>query len=215
MHFWKEWHRRGWALRKSAIPTEKPWRFGMWWRIPHEPDVLGGSRKHRRHLWVWLGQCYHTRRRQLSRVVIPGEREREHSNEAIDIRSSGGAPKEMGGVPHSTEAPVRSNGTPVGSGMLEGWGTPLGEALTVILKSPLTLPDDVLPRVPERDGPLRWSCPHKKNINNPRKPPQRAECPDTWGTDRDHPEAPETDHTQKRTGDKTFFKKTRSSVLLF
>ncbi len=49
----------------------------------------------------------------------------------------------------------------------------------------------------------RWSCPHKKNMNHPRKLPQRAECPDTWGSDRDRPEAPEIDRTQKRTGDKT------------
>ncbi len=42
--------------------------------IPHEPNVLGGPGKHSRHLWVWLGQRYHTRRGQRSRVVIPGER---------------------------------------------------------------------------------------------------------------------------------------------
>ncbi len=53
----------------------------------------------------------------------------------------------------------------------------------------------------------RWSCPHKKNMNHPQKPPQRAECPDTWGSDRDRPEATETDHTQKRTGDKTSLKR--------
>ncbi len=78
MHFWEEWHQRG-ALRTSATPTEKPLvqpqRIGTWWRIPHEPDILGGPGKHSRHLWVWLGQCYHTRRGQRSRVVIPGERE--------------------------------------------------------------------------------------------------------------------------------------------
>ncbi len=48
---------------------------GMWWRIPHEPDILGGQGKHSCHLWVWLGQRYHTRSAQRSRVVIPGERE--------------------------------------------------------------------------------------------------------------------------------------------
>ncbi len=53
----------------------------------------------------------------------------------------------------------------------------------------------------------RWSCPHKKNMNHPRKLPQRAECPDTWGSDRDRPEAPEIDRTQKRTGDKTSLKR--------
>ncbi len=77
MHFRKEWHRRG-ALKTSATPPEKPLvqprRVGTRWRIPHEPDVLGGPGKHSRHLWVWLGQRYHTRRGQRSRVVIPGER---------------------------------------------------------------------------------------------------------------------------------------------
>ncbi len=53
----------------------------------------------------------------------------------------------------------------------------------------------------------RWSCPHMKNMNHPRKLPQRAECPDTWGSDRDRPEAPEIDRTQKRTGDKTSLKR--------
>ncbi len=77
MHFRKEWHRRG-ALKTSATPPEKPLiqprRVGTRWRIPHEPDVLGGPGKHIRHLWVWLGQRYHIRREQRSRVVIPGER---------------------------------------------------------------------------------------------------------------------------------------------
>ncbi len=77
MHFRKEWHRRG-ALKTSATPPEKPLvqprRVGTRWRIPHEPDVLGSPGKHSRHLWVWLGQRYHTRRGQRSRVVIPGER---------------------------------------------------------------------------------------------------------------------------------------------
>ncbi len=53
----------------------------------------------------------------------------------------------------------------------------------------------------------RWSCPHKKNMNHPRKLPQHAECPDTWGSDRDRPEAPGDDQTQKRTGDKTSLKR--------
>ncbi len=78
------------------------------------------------------------------------ERESSPSDAAIDIPSSGGAPKEMGGVPYSAEAPVRFIGTPAGCGVLEGWGTPLGEALAVILKSSLTLQDAVPPQVPER-----------------------------------------------------------------
>ncbi len=39
---------------------------------------------------------------------------------------------------------------PAGCGVPEGWGTPLGEALTIILRSPLTPPDAVPPRVPGR-----------------------------------------------------------------
>ncbi len=79
------------------------------------------------------------------------EREGSPSDAATDIWSSGEAPKETGGVPHSAEAPVWTNGTPAGCGVPEGWGTPLGEALTVILRSPLTPPDAVPPRfVPGR-----------------------------------------------------------------
>ncbi len=44
-------------------------------------------------------------------------------------------------------------------------------------------------------------------MNHPRKLPQRAECPDMWGSDRDRPEVPGSDHTQKRTGDKTSLKR--------
>ncbi len=49
----------------------------------------------------------------------------------------GGVPKETGDVPHSAEVPARSNGTLTGCGVFEMWETPLGKALTVILKSPL------------------------------------------------------------------------------
>ncbi len=67
----------------SATPTLKPLvqprRIGTRCRIPHKPDILGGPGKHSCHLWVWLKQCYHIRRGQRSRVVIPGERERESS----------------------------------------------------------------------------------------------------------------------------------------
>ncbi len=77
MHFREEWHQRG-ALRTSATPTGKPlvqaWRIRMRWRIPHEPDILSGLGNHSHHLWVWLGQRYHTRSGQRNRVVIPGER---------------------------------------------------------------------------------------------------------------------------------------------
>ncbi len=62
------------ARPPAEKPLVQPRSVGMRWRIPHEPDVLGGPRKHSRHLWVWLGQRYHTRRGQRSRVIIPGER---------------------------------------------------------------------------------------------------------------------------------------------
>ncbi len=56
------------------------------------------------------------------------EREGSPSDASIDISSSGGAPKETGGVPHSVEAQVRTNSTPAGCGVLEGcnstWGSP-------------------------------------------------------------------------------------------
>ncbi len=51
-------------------------------------------------------------------------------------------------------------------------------------------------------------------MNPPRKLPWRAECPDTWGSDRDHPAAPGNDHTQKRTGDKTSLKDAITRVAL-
>ncbi len=48
------------------------------------------------------------------------ERESSPSDAAIDISSSGEAPKETGGVPHSAEVPARSNSKPTGCGALEG-----------------------------------------------------------------------------------------------
>ncbi len=63
----------------STTPTKKPLvqprRIRTWWRIPHEPNIFGSPGKHSRHLWVWLGQRYHTRRGQRSRIIIPGGRE--------------------------------------------------------------------------------------------------------------------------------------------
>ncbi len=230
MHFRKEWHRRG-ALKTSATPPEN-----------HSSNLEGSGR----------GGGFHTSptfsAARESIAVISGsgsdnattpeggnaaessspEREGSPSDAATDIWSSGEAPKETSGVPHSAEAPVRTNGTPAGCGVPEGWEPPLGEALTVILRSPLTPPDAVPPRfvpgrAPDRgrgrETPpcltqrslLRNSemvmSPHEEHENHPRKLPQRAECPDTWGSDRNRPEAPEIDRTQKRTGDKTSLKR--------
>ncbi len=55
------------------------------------------------------------------------EREREPFDTAIDIWSSGGAPKEMVGVPRSAEVPAQSNGTPASSGVLKGEELHLGK----------------------------------------------------------------------------------------
>ncbi len=56
------------------------------------------------------------------------QRERAPSDAAIDIRSSGGAPKETVGVPRSAEVPARS--IPAGCGVLERWGMPDCPCLT-------------------------------------------------------------------------------------
>ncbi len=118
------------------------------------------------------------------------EREREPSDAAIDIRSSGGAPKETGGVPRSAKVPARS--IPAGCGVL-------GEELQIVH----VWHCGVYYATP------RWSCLHKKNMNHSRKLPQRAECPGTWGSNCDHP-----DHIQKCMGDKASLK-TWSPMLLF
>ncbi len=99
------------------------------------------------------------------------ERESSPSDAAMDIWSSGGAPKETGGVPCSAEVPARSNGHPTGCGVLEGWWTPLEEALTVTLKSPLTPLDTAESITQLRNGNVPT-----RNMNHPRKLPQCAEC---------------------------------------
>ncbi len=60
----------------------------------------------------------------------------------------------------------------------------------------------------------RWSSPYKENMNHLRKLPQRAECPNMWGSYRVLPEAPGNNHTQKRTGDKTSLKDATTCVAL-
>ncbi len=157
MHFRKEWHRRGFQRDPPPEkPLVQPRRVVTRWRIPHEPDVLGGPGKHSRHLWVWLGQRYHTRRGQRSRVVIPGERglALRCSDRHLVIR--GGTEGNGWGTPLS-RGPSPNQRYPAGCGVPEGWETPLVEALTVILRSPLTPPDAVPPRLvpgrmPDRGG---------------------------------------------------------------
>ncbi len=137
MHFREEWHENR-ALRTSATPTEES-------RAARESiAVISGSGS---------DNATTPKGGNAAESSSP-EREREPSDAAIDIWSSGGAPKETGGVPRYAKVPARSNGIYAGCGVLEGWGTPLGEALTVILKSPLTLldapPPWVLGRTPNR-----------------------------------------------------------------
>ncbi len=144
------------------------------------------------------------------------EREREHSDAAIDIWSSGGAPKERCGVPHSAEAPVRSNGTPTGCGVLEGWGTPLEEALTVILKSGC---QDERQIAAEAEGTHHfWHSWRLLRNSEMVMSPQEEHEPSTKASSvcwmprhvrqRSWPSwGAETDRTQKRTGDKTSLKR--------
>ncbi len=127
MHFRKEWHQRG-ALKTSATPPEKPLvqprRVGMRWRIPHEPDVA------RESIAVISGSGSDnatTPEGGNAAESSSPEREGSPSDAAIDIRSSGGVPKEMGGVPHSVEAPVRTNGTPPAAECLRGEELHLGK----------------------------------------------------------------------------------------
>ncbi len=230
MHFRKEWHRRG-ALKTSATPPEKPLvqprRVGTRWRIPHEPDVLGSPGKHSRHLWVWLGQRYHTRRGQRSRVVIPGERglALRCSDRHLVIRggtegNGWGTPLSRGPSPNQRYPRRLRSAWGVRTST---WGSPhrnpqITSDSTRMLCRPVLCQDE-RQIAAEAEGlrhvwhsgvycaTPRWSCPHMKNMNHPRKLPQRAECPDTWGSDRDRPEAPEIDRTQKRTGDKTSLKR--------
>ncbi len=149
-------------------PTVKPLvlnrRIGTWWRISQEPDILGGKGKHNRHLWAVSDNATTPEGNNAAGSSSP-EREREPSDAAIGIWSSVGAPKE------TVVYPV----------LPEGAGTPLREALTVILKSPLTARDKALPRVPGRTldrGSLlcnsKMVMSHKENMHHPRKLPQHA-----------------------------------------
>ncbi len=230
MHFRKEWHRRG-ALKTSATPPEKPLvqprRVGTRWRIPHEPDVLGGPGKHS-HLWVWLGQRYHTRRGQRSRVVIPGER-------GLALRCSDRqsghqveAPKENG-VGYPTQQRPQSEPTvpppPLRSAWgvrTSTWGSPHRNPQT-----PRTPPDACPPRfVPGRTpdrGRGRGTPPCLTQRSLCATPRGHVPTRRTWTIHESflsvlnaqtrgrqwswRPEAPEIDRTQKRTGDKTSLKR--------
>ncbi len=60
--------------------------------------------------------------------------------------------------------------------------------------------------VPVR-SPATVFPPAMGSMTHPQKPPQRAQCPDTRGSDRDHHPAPGNDRTQKRTGGRASFKR--------
>ncbi len=97
--------------------------------IPHEPDILGGPGKQPPSLG-------------LARTTLPHPKgasqpsrhpRRERARPLMQWSTSGRQgehQRRRGGVPHSAEVPVRSNGTSAGSGVLEGWGTPFWEALS-------------------------------------------------------------------------------------
>ncbi len=73
---------------------------------------------HSHHLWVWLGQRYHTRRGQRSRVVIPGER--KLALRCSDQHLSSGAPKKMAVY----SVLQRSQPAPTATGGNSSWGSP-------------------------------------------------------------------------------------------
>ncbi len=135
MHFQEEWHENR-ALRTSATPTEES-------RAAQESiAVISGS------------DSDNATTPKGGNAAESSSPESSPSDAAIDIWLSGGAPKETGEVPRSAKVTARSNSIPAGCGVLEGWGTPLGEALTVIFISPLTLldapPPWVMGRTPNR-----------------------------------------------------------------
>ncbi len=177
------------AVRTSITFTKKqlvqPRRIGTRWRIQER----GGPGKHSHHLWVWLGQCYHTEGGNAAESSSP-EREREPSDAAIGIRSSWGAPKETVGVPHSAEVPPAAECLR-GEELHLGKPSPLSSnhLCFFILHQTQRRPGcrDERQIAADAEGPRhvmqvyyatpRWSCPHKKNMKHPRKLPLRTECP--------------------------------------
>ncbi len=184
--------------------------------------------KHSRHLWVWLGQRYHTRRGQRSRVVIPGERELalRCSDRHLVVRGS-------------TEGNRRCTPFCRGPSPLQrqphrlrsAWGVRNSswEALTVTLNhlsAPPRVPGRTLNRGRGRGTPPcltqrslyatpRWSCPpfflFFFSFEEEHEPSTKASSA-CWMPrhvrQRSWPSwAPGNDHTQKRTGDKTSLKR--------
>ncbi len=149
---------------------------------------------------------------------------------AIDIRSSGGAPKDTSGYPPPWEGPACSLGSSIGSEVpVAGRALNLfgGEFLTVTVRPARLLPEVAPPWRPPGETldlgrgtgtpPLcrsrswsaapRRSSPRNGSMTRPQKPPQRAQCPDTRGSDRDHHPAPGNGRIQKRTDGRASFKR--------
>ncbi len=143
MHFRKERYWGG-TLRTSTghpkKPIVQPRGLRTWWRVPLKPDARGSPGKHSSHLWVGLGQRCHTRRGQCSRIFIP-EDIRLPSDAAIDIWSSGGAPKVTTGT--ARDGWARPLGSSTGCSVMEEWEARRdwlgGVFLTVTLTSPRLL----------------------------------------------------------------------------
>ncbi len=152
------------------------------------------------------------------------------SDVAIDIRSSGGAPKDTSGTPPPWEGPARSLGSSIGSkvpvtgGALAVFG---GEFLTVTVR-PARLLLEVAPPWWPPGGTLDLGrgtgtpplCRKRSLVRSPStvippqwgrdssiKAAQRVQCPDTRGSDRDHHPAPGNDRIQKRTGGRASLKR--------
>ncbi len=124
MHFREEWHQRG-ALRTSVTPTEKPLvhpqRIGMRWTFfSHTSPTFSAARESIAVISGSGSDNATTPEGGNAAGSSSPERESSPSDAAINIWSSGEAPKEAGGVPCSAEVPARSNGNPTGCGALEG-----------------------------------------------------------------------------------------------
>ncbi len=111
----------------TGKPLVQPQRIGTRWRIPHEPDILGGPGS----IAVISGSgSYNTTTPEGGNAAGSSSPESESSpsDTAIDIWSSEGAPKETYGAPRPAEGPAHFFGSSTGCGVLEGGGAPLGEA---------------------------------------------------------------------------------------
>ncbi len=153
MHFREERYRGG-ALRTSASHPEKPIvqprGFGTRWRFPLEPTLSAARASIATISGSVSGTADHPEGGSGAESSSP-DRSGSPSDAAIDIRSSGGAPKDTSGTP--LEGPASSLGSstgcevPVERGALEGWFLG-GEFLTVTVRPVRLLPEVAPPRLP-------------------------------------------------------------------